>query len=124
MPLLYPSRATLHEVFSPQLPLSRSKAESQSRADSSYRTPTNRFAAWSAADDVKSRANALSEEAQKELAKASSKAQAKAGKIELYSPKYYAACTFGGLVACVGTIHAIESQSLTNGRGRVSLIQQ
>lgn len=60
------------------------------------------FSIWSTAENAKSKANALSEEAKKEISKASSAAQAKAGKIELYSPKYYAACTFGGLVACVG----------------------
>jgi solute carrier family 25 (mitochondrial phosphate transporter), member 3 len=37
----------------------------------------------------------------KEFSKASNAAQAKAGKIELYSAKYYAACTFGGIMACV-----------------------
>lgn len=52
-------------------------------------------------DDAKNKAQKLSKEAQAEFEKASSKAQAKAGKIELYSGKYYAACTFGGLLACV-----------------------
>lgn len=46
----------------------------------------------------------LSDEAVKEYEKASAKAQEKAGKIELYSAKYYAACTFGGLLACVSQI--------------------
>ena len=43
----------------------------------------------------------LSDAAAAEYQKASATAQAKAGKIELYSAKYYAACTFGGLMACV-----------------------
>ena len=60
------------------------------------------FSAWSAVDDVKSKAGQLSAEAQKEYTKASQTAQAKAGTIELYSPTYYAACTLGGLLACVG----------------------
>lgn len=102
MPLLYPTQCILQEVFSPQLPLGRSKAAPEGAVISDRVSPSNRFSAWSAADDIKSKANALSEEAQKELAMASSKAQAKAGKIELYSPKFYAACTFGGLLACVG----------------------
>ena len=101
MPLLYPTQGTLQEVFSPQLPFGRSEAASEAAVISAQISPSNRFTAWSAADDVKTKANALSEEAQKEIAKASSKAQAKAGKIELYSPKFYAACTFGGLLACV-----------------------
>lgn len=58
-------------------------------------------AAFSTADDVKDKAQKLSAEATKEFEKASSAAQAKAGKIEMYSGKYYAACTFGGLMACV-----------------------
>jgi solute carrier family 25 phosphate transporter 3 len=52
-------------------------------------------------DDAKDKANALSAEAAKEFEKASAKAQAKTGHIELYSAQYYAACTFGGLLACV-----------------------
>lgn len=60
------------------------------------------YVAWSTVDDVKDKTNKLSNEAAKEFEKASAKAQAKAGPIELYSPKYYAACTLGGLLACVG----------------------
>jgi len=52
---------------------------------------------------VKGKAQAFSAEAQKELQKASAAAQAKTGDIEIYSAKYYAACTFGGLIACVRT---------------------
>jgi solute carrier family 25 (mitochondrial phosphate transporter), member 3 len=37
----------------------------------------------------------------KEFEKASSKVQAKTGGIELYSAKYYASCTLGGILACV-----------------------
>lgn len=58
--------------------------------------------AFSVAEDAKSKASALGQDAQKEIQKASSAAQANTGQIELYSPKYYAACTFGGLIACVG----------------------
>ena len=72
--------------------------KSQARADL--------YPAWSVADDAKAKASQLSNEATKEFEKASAKAQAKAGKIELYSPKYYAACTFGGLLACVSEAHA------------------
>lgn len=101
MPSLYPSQGILRDVLSSRTPFDRSKALPPARPTTSQTPPPSRFTAWSAADDIKGRANALSEEAQKEIAKASSKAQAKAGAIELYSPKYYAACTFGGLLACV-----------------------
>jgi solute carrier family 25 phosphate transporter 3 len=37
----------------------------------------------------------------------SEKAQAKAGGIELYSAKYYAACTVGGILACVRLLLAL-----------------
>lgn len=53
-------------------------------------------------EDAESKAKKLGAEASKKLDKASSATQAKAGHIELYSGKYYAACTFGGLLACVG----------------------
>ncbi|CAG9939243.1 unnamed protein product [Clonostachys rosea f. rosea IK726] len=43
------------------------------------------------------------EDAKDKALKAAAKPQA--GKIELYSPKYYAACTFGGMLAC-GLTHA------------------
>jgi len=107
MPLLFPSQDALHSVFHPAIPFGRRPAASQSQSSpiTSKRTPlqarTELYPTWSAVDDAKNKANALSAEATKELEKASATAQAKAGKIELYSPKYYAACTFGGLLACV-----------------------
>lgn len=58
------------------------------------------YTAWSVIDDGKDKAKAFSAEATKELEKASAKVQAKTGHIELYSAQYYAACTFGGLMAC------------------------
>jgi solute carrier family 25 phosphate transporter 3 len=54
------------------------------------------FQAWSAIDDVKNKAGSAA-------SAVGQKAQAKTGKIELYSPKYYASCTFGGLLACVSS---------------------
>lgn len=59
------------------------------------------FSAWAAADQVKDKATELSDKAVAEYEKASNKAQAKVGGIELYSAKYYAACTVGGILACV-----------------------
>lgn len=58
-------------------------------------------------DDAKKKANALSAEATKEFDKASAAAQAKTGGIELYSANYYAACTFGGLLACVSVMKSL-----------------
>ena len=52
-------------------------------------------------EDAKNKAQKLSAEATKEFEAASKKVQGKSGHIELYSGTYYAACTFGGLLACV-----------------------
>lgn len=62
---------------------------------------SNLFYNASVIDDAKNKASRLSDEASAELAKASSKAQATVGGIELYSAKYYATCTLGGIMACV-----------------------
>lgn len=89
------------------------------------------YGAWSVVDNAKDKAVKLSNEATKEFEKASSAAQAKAGKIELYSGKYYAACTFGGLMACVSEssplysvyLHLMEPLGLYQSLfSRVSLI--
>merc|ERR1712000_172285 len=77
------------------------------------------YPTWSTIDDAKNKANALSAEAAKEFEKASAKAQAKAGTIELYSAKYYAACTFGGLLACGLTHTAVTPLDLVKCRRQV-----
>jgi solute carrier family 25 phosphate transporter 3 len=99
MTIPFPSQSALQAQFAGQTTWSRrvpAKEPAQTARD-----PNTLFSAWSAVDDVKAEAHKLSEEAQKEYMKASAAAQAKAGKIELYSGKYYAACTLGGLLACV-----------------------
>ena len=94
---LFPSHKALNEIFSsPQV--SRHPEPEPQRS----KIPKPTFSVWSVAEDARSKATALSAEAKAEISKASSTAQAKAGTIELYSAKYYAACTFGGLIACVG----------------------
>lgn len=67
-------------------------------------TPKRRepFPAWSAIDEAKKTADAFTQEAAREFDVASHKAQEKTGKIEPWTPKYYAACTVGGMLACVG----------------------
>jgi hypothetical protein len=103
MPFLFPTQDTLHNVFHPSVPFGRREAPAPRSIP--QRTPLQAraelFPTWSVVDDAKKKAEALSAEATKEFEKASAKAQAKAGTIELYSAKYYAACTFGGLLACV-----------------------
>lgn len=68
----------------------------------SHSIPKKRpFTAWSALDDVKTKADGIAKEASREFNVASQKAQEKTGKIQPGSLKYYAACTFGGMMACV-----------------------
>ena len=100
MPFLFPAQGILHDAFSSKSPLTRPSSPETKTVQSS-RSVKDLFPTWSAVDDVKNKAGALSEEAQKEYQKATQAAQAKTGKIELYSAKYYAACTLGGLLACV-----------------------
>lgn len=76
-------------------------------------------AAYSTIDDVKGKAQKISAEATKEFEKASSKAQAKTGTIELYSGKYYAACTFGGMMACGLTHTAVTPLDLVKTRRQI-----
>lgn len=93
MPSLFPSQDALYQGFGSPL-LTRTKP-------TPYQARPELYGAWSVVEDAKNKAQKLSKEAQAEFDKASSKVQAKAGHIELYSGKYYAACTFGGLLACV-----------------------
>lgn len=98
MPSIFPGVDALANnlAFSLLVPPPSAVARDAESSSSSSLLPKNRttFLAWSAVDNVKSTI-------EKDWDKASHKAQEKAGKIELYSPKYYAACTFGGLLACV-----------------------
>jgi solute carrier family 25 phosphate transporter 3 len=107
MPLLFPTQGTLHDVFHTSMPFGQAAPQQVGVKRTSQQARSELYTAWSVVDDAKNKANALSAEATKEFEKASSKAQAKAGKIELYSAKYYAACTFGGLLACVSEITQI-----------------
>jgi solute carrier family 25 phosphate transporter 3 len=71
---------------------------------SRYQARPELYGAYSVVEDAKSKTKQLGAEATKEFEKASAKAQAKTGKIEMFSGKYYAACTFGGLMACVSPV--------------------
>ena len=89
---LHPSRESLQSsIYTPLSTTHRTP----------YQARPELYSAYSITEDAKDKAQKLGAEATKEFEKASSKAQAKAGKVELYSGKYYAACTFGGLMACV-----------------------
>lgn len=106
-----PSQSVLQQAFGPTtlglaVPTQHRKVDNQaSWSQPSRQAPFNRrpdlYPAFSTVDDAKKKAQKLSAEATREFEKASAKAQAAAGPIELFSAKYYAACTFGGLLACV-----------------------
>ena len=100
MPFLFPSQGILCDAFASSSVLSRPKERTPSRE---YPLKGPIWTAWSAVDNVKDKAGQLSQDAAREYEKASAKAQQKAGGIELYSTKYYAACTLGGIIACVSS---------------------
>ena len=95
--MLFPNQSALRECFTPTSPLNPKPTPSKF----TDRRDNGAFQTWSAVDDVKNKAGQLSAEAQAEFSKVSAAAQAKNGKIELYSGKYYAACILGGVLACV-----------------------
>lgn len=109
---LFPTQAAIQQSFLPTSPFYKPEPTPH---------PQKRpiFSAWSAADTVKDKAQELGAEAAKEYEKASQKAQAKAGKIELYSGKYYAACTVGGILACGTTHTAVTPLDLVKCRRQV-----
>jgi solute carrier family 25 phosphate transporter 3 len=104
MPIAFPSGSALHSSFSSSNPLTVLQQKSQQPSRTKYQARSELYGAWSVADDAKTKANQLSDKAVKEFDKASAAAQAKTGQIEMYSPKFYAACTFGGLLACVSPV--------------------
>ena len=122
MPFLFPSQSALNSVFSTPSTLV-SRAPEPQPPKPTYKTRSERYSVWSALDDVKGKANTLSEEAQKEFTKASEAAQAKTGKMELYSAQYYAACALGGLLACVSLKVDIKDCNIHSLCSRVSHIR-
>jgi len=113
--MLFPSQGALAAVFAAQHPMVP-KHDAPTSVPTMKREP---FSAWSAVDDIKRKADAAGKEAAREYQVASEKAQQKAGKIELYSAKYYAACTFGGLLACGITHTAVTPLDLVKCRRQV-----
>ena len=105
--MLSPSLGAINVVFSSRHPLTAARSQkSPTPKPLQAESDGPKFSIWSVAEDAQSKANVLSEEAQREIKKASAAAQAKTGQIELYSPQFYAACSFGGLIACVGIVES------------------
>jgi len=119
MATLFPNQKTLHTAFSNSSPWTPRKVQSEPISRSKYLARSDLYPAWSAIDDAKNKAAQLSDVAVKEFEKSSSKVQAKTGNIEMYSMKYYAACTFGGLLACGLTHTAVTPLDLVKCRRQV-----
>ncbi len=102
MPLLFPTQGTLSDTFSSKLPFGHAERLPPETTVSPGTSPSDRYSAWSPAEDLKNKAGALSQEAAAELKRSSQAIHARTGQIELHSAKYYATCTLGGLLACVG----------------------
>ncbi|KIW20078.1 hypothetical protein PV08_00653 [Exophiala spinifera] len=111
---LFPSSQAVYQAFCPTSPYYRPTAEPSTKPNEH---PQKRplFQSWSAADTAKEVGHA----AQEKYAEASQKAQAKVGGIELYSAKYYAACTVGGIIACGVTHTAVTPLDLVKCRRQV-----
>ena len=97
--MILPTEAALRSHFTTQSLISQ-RFDSPNEIQSPKKRSTL-FLAWSAVDDVKSKASQLSSEARNELAKASQAAGQKPGQIELYSLQFYATSVLGGILACV-----------------------
>ncbi|KAL1869311.1 hypothetical protein VTK73DRAFT_3178 [Phialemonium thermophilum] len=119
MSLLFPRPDTLQQAFSNPAFGHRQPVGLRSKS-TPYQARPELYNAYSVVDDAKDKARKLSDEAAKEFDIASKKAQEKAGKIELYSGKYYAACTFGGLLACGLTHTAVTPLDLVKTRRQVN----
>ncbi len=104
MPSLYPNLEAFHQAFPSPLHRVGHPSPSASGGATPYQARTDLYPAYSVVEDAKNKAQKLSAEATKEFEAASKKVQGKSGQIELYSGKYYAACTFGGMLACVSAL--------------------
>ncbi|KAI9927754.1 hypothetical protein AWENTII_012602 [Aspergillus wentii] len=110
---MLPSGGLIINTFAPQRPLGPQSSDTP-------RSPKqNPFPAWSVIENSKKRADAFAKEASREFEVASQKAQSKTGHIEPWSAKYYAACTFGGLLACGLTHTAVTPLDLIKCRRQV-----
>jgi len=119
MPIGLPTSNTLRDTFAPSRPINALRPQTHEPLRSKYEARSELYSAWSVADDAKDKASKLSDAAVKEFEKASATAQAKTGKIELYSAKFYATCTLGGLAACGLTHTAVTPLDLVKCRRQV-----
>jgi solute carrier family 25 (mitochondrial phosphate transporter), member 3 len=115
--MLFPRLDTLQQSFGSPYPFTQQRNTPKASGATPLEARMELYQAYSVVDDAKGTAKKLSAEATKEFEAASRKAQAAAGGIELYSPKYYAACTFGGMLACVSRRFELSAGSGLTGHG-------
>ncbi|KAL1836886.1 hypothetical protein VTJ49DRAFT_4528 [Mycothermus thermophilus] len=84
-----------------------------------YQARLDLYPAYSVVDNAKDKAKKLGAEAVKDLEAASQLAQNKTGHIQMYTGKYYAACTVGGMLACGLTHTAVTPLDLVKTRRQV-----
>lgn len=111
---MFPSENVMSNAFSSQHPW-HLHPQTPGAAEQKRET----FPAWSVVEDTKRKADALGKEAAREYNIVSQKAQAKTGKIEPWTAKYYAACTVGGMMACGLTHTAVTPLDLIKCRRQV-----
>ncbi|CAF9909752.1 MAG: hypothetical protein GOMPHAMPRED_006857 [Gomphillus americanus] len=111
--MLFPNQAALASCFTNGSPTTV-RSQNRSLLD---RSPP--FQAWSVTEDIKKKTSQIGNEISKEYAHASQVAQKEVGGIELYSAKYYMACTLGGILACGVTHTAVTPLDLVKCRRQV-----
>lgn len=89
MQSFFPTASTLSATFGHASPYASFQPSAPVKR-SPYQARSHLYASWDVAEDAKNKAAGLTDAAQKEYQKAEQLVQAKAGKIELYSGKYYA----------------------------------
>ncbi|KAI1106674.1 mitochondrial phosphate carrier protein [Jackrogersella minutella] len=114
MSFLFPNQHVLHQSFGS--PLNQRARTVPATNATTYQARPELYAAYSVVDDAKNKASKLSAEAQQELDKATG---ATGKTMELYTPTFYAAATFGGLLACGLTHTAVTPLDLVKCRRQV-----
>ncbi|KAK3383333.1 mitochondrial phosphate carrier protein 2 [Lasiosphaeria ovina] len=120
MSALYPTICAMQQGFVSPYSLGRPQSSNpKANGPTPRQARPDLYLAYSVVDDTKGKAKKLSAEAAKEFELASQKAQSKTGNIELYSGKYYAACTLGGLLACGPTHTSMTPLDLVKTRRQI-----
>ncbi|KAL2270209.1 hypothetical protein VTJ83DRAFT_2393 [Remersonia thermophila] len=118
---LFPSYDALRRALGAASLDARTEAQPSkpSSGPTPYQARLDLYPAYSVIDDAKDKAKKLGAEAVKDMEAASQVAQTKTGHVQLYTGKYYAACAFGGLLACGVTHTAVTPLDLVKTRRQV-----